>query len=190
MEVYNEAIRDLLAPPARSSSSSPAAKLMIHEDISSRCITVSGIHEATVQSASELLSYLSLGAANRTVGSTDVNAQSSRSHAIFTIHMEQRRFSQRGEVNVLRGKLHLVDLAGSERNKRTKAAGQRMRESIRINQGLLSLGNVINALTSKAKKKSKKRFVPYRQSKLTRMLKDSLGGNSNTVFIGRCHLEN
>ena len=177
MEVYNENIRDLLAAPTSLNDDDPQ-KLYIHEEASSGCIQVSGAEQVAVRTPEALMAQLQIGAAHRTVGRTEMNASSSRSHALITISVEQRGYNSPGQV--LRGKLHLVDLAGSERNKRTKTRGVRFRESIRINQGLLSLGNVINALSTRPKE-----FVPYRQSKLTRLIQDSLGGNSKTVFIGK-----
>ncbi|XP_011916229.1 PREDICTED: chromosome-associated kinesin KIF4A isoform X2 [Cercocebus atys] len=106
-----------------------------------------------------------------------MNSQSSRSHAIFTISIEQRKKSDKNSS--FRSKLHLVDLAGSERQKKTKAEGDRLKEGININRGLLCLGNVISALGDD----KKGGFVPYRDSKLTRLLQDSLGGNSHTLMI-------
>ncbi|KAL8177149.1 UNVERIFIED_CONTAM: Chromosome-associated kinesin kif4b, partial [Gekko kuhli] len=121
---------------------------------------------------------LEQGNNSRTVAATAMNTQSSRSHAIFTISVEQR---SKENTNVsLHSKLHLVDLAGSERQKKTKAEGDRLREGININKGLLCLGNVISALGEEAKRGN---FVPYRDSKLTRLLQDSLGGNSHTLMI-------
>uniref|UniRef100_A0A8C1R2A6 Kinesin-like protein n=1 Tax=Cyprinus carpio TaxID=7962 RepID=A0A8C1R2A6_CYPCA len=131
-----------------------------------------------VFTAHEMVGCLELGNSARTVGSTAMNAASSRSHAIFTISLEQRRKGDKGDVMV--SKLHLVDLAGSERQKKTKAEGDRLKEGISINRGLLSLGNVISALGDESKKGT---FVPYRDSKLTRLLQDSLGGNSHTLMI-------
>ena len=105
--------------------------------------------------------------------------RSSRSHAIFTIHVERRGADA---ADVTRAKMHLVDLAGSERAKRTKAEGQRLKEGIQINKGLLALGNVISALGDD-KRRAAGTHVPYRDSKLTRLLQDSLGGNSRTVMV-------
>ncbi|MGH0176178.1 UNVERIFIED_CONTAM: hypothetical protein FKN15_000846 [Acipenser sinensis] len=148
----------------------------------------------------ELIQCLKLGALSRTTASTQMNAQSSRSHAIFTIQLCQMRVCKRpeladGEMNgvsngpltqpvseyeTLSAKFHFVDLAGSERLKRTGATGERAKEGISINCGLLALGNVISALGDQSKKSC---HVPYRDSKLTRLLQDSLGGNSRTVMI-------
>lgn len=130
---------------------------------------------------------LQQGALARTTASTQMNAQSSRSHAIFTILIKrQRRIAgesngmMEDDLETLTAKFHFVDLAGSERLKRTGATGERAKEGISINSGLLSLGNVISALGDITKKAS---HVPYRDSKLTRLLQDSLGGNSQTLMI-------
>ncbi|PIN26145.1 Kinesin-like protein [Handroanthus impetiginosus] len=136
---------------------------------------------------------LEQGSLNRATGSTNMNNQSSRSHAIFTITMEQMHrlhpgVSSDGSLNdcmteeYLCAKLHLVDLAGSERAKRTGSDGLRFKEGVHINKGLLALGNVISALGDEKKRKEGV-HLPYRDSKLTRLLQDSLGGNSRTVMI-------
>lgn len=142
----------------------------------------------TVVSAEEALQCLRLGALSRTTASTQMNTQSSRSHAIFTLHIKQQRLAPSedeteepsNEFETLSAKFHFVDLAGSERLKRTGATGERQKEGISINCGLLALGNVISALGDKSKKAL---HIPYRDSKLTRLLQDSLGGNSQTVMI-------
>ena len=110
----------------------------------------------------------------RMTGGTAMNEQSSRSHAIFTITLEQAK----GENDLVMSKFHIVDLAGSERQSKTKADGIRLREGININLGLLALGNVISVLGEDNIK-----HVPYRESKLTRLLQDSLGGNSHTLMV-------
>ncbi|XP_043830521.1 chromosome-associated kinesin KIF4A isoform X2 [Dromiciops gliroides] len=125
----------------------------------------------------DTVSCLEQGNNCRTVASTAMNSQSSRSHAIFTISVEQKKKSDKNSS--FRSKLHLVDLAGSERQKKTKAEGDRLKEGININRGLLCLGNVISALGDD----KKGGFIPYRDSKLTRLLQDSLGGNSHTLMI-------
>jgi kinesin family protein 4/21/27 len=127
-----------------------------------------------VSSVPQTLRCLERGALQRATGAHAMNENSSRSHAIFSLLIEQRaRLSSPGaEAEVVRAKLHLVDLAGSERNKRTGAVGTRLREAININSGLLALGNVIAAL---ADDRRGRHHVPYRQSKLTRILQDSLG---------------
>ncbi|KAM7374073.1 hypothetical protein PAMP_006750 [Pampus punctatissimus] len=171
LEIYNEDVLDLLC----TSKDKPA--ISIREDPKDG-IKIVGLTEKQVFSAHEMVGCLEVGNAARTVASTAMNAASSRSHAIFTITLEQRRGSDK--VDSIVSKLHLVDLAGSERQKKTKAEGDRLKEGISINRGLLSLGNVISALGDESKKNV---FVPYRDSKLTRLLQDSLGGNSHTLMI-------
>ncbi|XP_024253830.1 kinesin family member 4 [Oncorhynchus tshawytscha] len=175
LEIYNEEILDLLCP---SASKDKPSTINIRED-PKEGIKIVGLTERQVMSAHEMVGCLELGNSARTVGSTAMNAASSRSHAIFTITLEQRRGADKSD-NVV-SKLHLVDLAGSERQKKTKAEGDRLKEGISINRGLLSLGNVISALGDESKKGTG--FVPYRDSKLTRLLQDSLGGNSHTLMI-------
>ncbi|KAL7977745.1 hypothetical protein Chor_009694, partial [Crotalus horridus] len=141
-------------------------------------LEIVGLTEHVVSSARETVLCLEQGNNSRTVAATAMNTQSSRSHAIFTVSVEQK---SKADENVgFLSKLHLVDLAGSERQKKTKAEGDRLREGININKGLLCLGNVISALGDESKKGT---FVPYRDSKLTRLLQDSLGGNSHTLMI-------
>ncbi|XP_029304839.1 kinesin family member 4 [Cottoperca gobio] len=171
LEIYNEDILDLLC------TSKDKLGLSIRED-PKEGIKIVGLTEKQVFSAQEMVCCLEVGNCARTVGSTAMNAASSRSHAIFTITLEQRRGTDKADSVV--SKLHLVDLAGSERQKKTKAEGDRLKEGISINRGLLSLGNVISALGDESKKSS---FVPYRDSKLTRLLQDALGGNSHTLMI-------
>eukprot|EP00731_Ephydatia_muelleri_P014567 Em0008g287a len=181
LELYNEEIIDLFDANRDSSR-----RLKIHED-NSGSIYVAGATSQRVQSAAETSECLRTGALSRTVASTNMNAQSSRSHAIFTLTIVQRRpiGAEKGEGTEqdwesLSAKFHFVDLAGSERLKRTGATGDRAKEGISINCGLLALGNVISALGDVTKKSS---HVPYRDSKLTRLLQDSLGGNSRTLMI-------
>ncbi|PAV64803.1 hypothetical protein WR25_01035 [Diploscapter pachys] len=183
IELYNEEIIDLLADD-RSSS----LNVKIQEDSRGE-IYLHGAASKTVTDLHSTLEMLKNGALNRTVASTKMNEQSSRSHAIFSIFIKQQRVatldsadSHAGEVEmeVLSAKFHFVDLAGSERLKRTGATGDRAKEGISINCGLLALGNVISALGGASGKVS---HVPYRDSKLTRLLQDSLGGNSRTLMI-------
>uniref|UniRef100_A0A0D9VKX5 Kinesin motor domain-containing protein n=1 Tax=Leersia perrieri TaxID=77586 RepID=A0A0D9VKX5_9ORYZ len=143
-------------------------------------ITLAGVTEAEVKTKEEMASFLARGSSSRATGSTNMNSH--RSHAIFTISMEQKKTSSASDYDILSSKFHLVDLAGSERAKRTGADGLRLKEGIHINRGLLALGNVISALGDE-KKRKEGAFVPYRDSKLTRLLQDSLGGNSKTVMI-------
>uniref|UniRef100_A0A8C4HBU9 Kinesin family member 21B n=1 Tax=Dicentrarchus labrax TaxID=13489 RepID=A0A8C4HBU9_DICLA len=193
LELYNEEILDLFDGSRDPESRSRKSNIKIHEDASGSIYTT-GVTSRLVHSEEEMLQCLKLGALSRTTASTQMNAQSSRSHAIFTIHLCQMRVCQQPqmlngvdsspiaqpEFETLMAKFHFVDLAGSERLKRTGATGERAREGISINCGLLALGNVISALGDQAKKGG---HVPYRDSKLTRLLQDSLGGNSRTVMI-------
>ncbi|XP_042550857.1 chromosome-associated kinesin KIF4A isoform X1 [Dipodomys spectabilis] len=171
LEIYNEEIWDLLCP-----SREKASQINIRED-PKEGIKIVGLTEKIVVVASDTVFCLEQGNNSRTVASTAMNSQSSRSHAIFTISIEQRKKNDKNSS--FHSKLHLVDLAGSERQKKTKAEGDRLKEGININRGLLCLGNVISALGDDKKSS----FVPYRDSKLTRLLQDSLGGNSHTLMI-------
>ncbi|XP_018311891.1 kinesin-like protein KIF21A isoform X2 [Mycetomoellerius zeteki] len=188
LELYNEDLKDLLEPGG------PRGGARIHEDTMGN-IHLAGVEPRVVTSPEQALEYLRLGALSRTTGSTQMNTQSSRSHAIFTLYIKQQRcikvedpdadvdtsgIELTNEFETLTAKFHFVDLAGSERLKRTGATGDRAKEGISINCGLLALGNVISALGDKTKKAS---HIPYRDSKLTRLLQDSLGGNSQTVMI-------
>ncbi|XP_055713660.1 kinesin-like protein KIF21A isoform X3 [Phlebotomus papatasi] len=180
MELYNEEIIDLLDPYNKGKV------YKIHEDPSGG-ISVAGATIKPISGPQDALRCLQQGALARTTASTQMNAQSSRSHALFTILIRRQRVMSAeesgmpdGDLETLTSKFHFVDLAGSERLKRTGATGERAREGISINCGLLSLGNVISALGDKSKKAS---HIPYRDSKLTRLLQDSLGGNSQTVMI-------
>ncbi|XP_046473383.1 kinesin-like protein KIF21A isoform X2 [Neodiprion pinetum] len=188
LELYNEELKDLLEPGG------PRGGARIHEDTTGS-IHLTGVEPRIVTSPEDALECLRLGALSRTTGSTQMNTQSSRSHAIFTLHVKQQRCVKvedpdadvdtsgtepASEFETLTAKFHFVDLAGSERLKRTGATGERAKEGISINCGLLALGNVISALGDTTKKAL---HVPYRDSKLTRLLQDSLGGNSQTVMI-------
>uniref|UniRef100_A0A674PD71 Kinesin family member 21B n=1 Tax=Takifugu rubripes TaxID=31033 RepID=A0A674PD71_TAKRU len=194
LELYNEEILDLFDGTRDPESRCRKSSIKIHEDAGGSIYTT-GVTSRLVQSEEELLQCLKLGALSRTTASTQMNAQSSRSHAIFTIHLCQMRVCQQPQMEMngvdstpitqpefetLMAKFNFVDLAGSERLKRTGATGERAREGISINCGLLALGNVISALGDQTKKGG---HVPYRDSKLTRLLQDSLGGNSRTLMI-------
>uniref|UniRef100_A0A8C7RKN1 Kinesin-like protein n=1 Tax=Oncorhynchus mykiss TaxID=8022 RepID=A0A8C7RKN1_ONCMY len=170
LEVYNEQIRDLLAN---------VGPLAVREDPSNG-VVVQGLTLHQPKSAEHLLEALDYGNRNRTQHPTDMNATSSRSHAVFQIYLTQQDRTASLNPNVRVAKMSLIDLAGSERANATNAKGARQREGANINRSLLALGNVINAL---ADPKSKKAHIPYRDSKLTRLLKDSLGGNCRTVMI-------
>ncbi|KAF0754246.1 hypothetical protein AaE_005410, partial [Aphanomyces astaci] len=165
LEIFNEEVFDLLA-------STPTTSLAVRDDLK-RGIIVAGLSEHVVRSTDEVNQLLLQGAGRRATASTGMNDTSSRSHAICTLSMHQ----QPAEGMAKFSKFHLVDLAGSERAKRTLATGDRFKEGVHINQALLTLGKVITALSDK------KAFVPYRESKLTRLLQDSLGGNSKTIMI-------
>ncbi|XP_076412739.1 kinesin-like protein KIF21A isoform X12 [Peromyscus maniculatus bairdii] len=197
LELYNEEVLDLFDTTRDIDAKNKKSNIRIHEDSTGGIYTV-GVTTRTVNTEPEMMQCLKLGALSRTTASTQMNVQSSRSHAIFTIHVCQTRVcpqidaenatdnkmisesSQMNEFETLTAKFHFVDLAGSERLKRTGATGERAKEGISINCGLLALGNVISALGDKSKRAT---HVPYRDSKLTRLLQDSLGGNSQTIMI-------
>ncbi|XP_061107061.1 kinesin-like protein KIF21A isoform X6 [Conger conger] len=196
LELYNEEVLDLFDSTRDIEVRKQKSHIRIHEDATGGIYTV-GVTTRTVTSEEEMLQCLKLGALSRTTASTQMNVQSSRSHAIFTIHLCQVRVcapdnegemdnrlangsEEMNEFETLTAKFHFVDLAGSERLKRTGATGNRAKEGISINCGLLALGNVISALGDRSKRAT---HVPYRDSKLTRLLQDSLGGNSQTVMI-------
>ncbi|KAL0686144.1 hypothetical protein Bca4012_052992 [Brassica carinata] len=198
IEIFKEDVFDLLdsnSPPLLRNDGGvhpknvalSRAPIQIRETASGG-ITLAGVTEAEVKTKEEMGSYLAKGSLCRATACTNMNSQSSRSHAIFTITLEQKKVSSSlgttevGGEDILCAKLHLVDLAGSERAKRTGADGMRLKEGIHINKGLLALGNVISALGDERKRKEGG-HVPYRDSKLTRLLQDSLGGNSKTVMI-------
>lgn len=181
LEIYNEEIVDLLAPSESCGTRSGASKrksggFSIREDAKGE-IYLTGIREEKIVNCDEIFALLQKGSLSRTTKSTEMNMVSSRSHAIFTLLLRQKR---EDGAKVLASKLHFVDLAGSERLKRTQAQGDRVKESISINSGLLALGNVISALGDPQKRST---HIPYRNSKLTRLLQDSLGGNSQTLMI-------
>ncbi|KAM9410412.1 kinesin-like protein kif7 isoform 2-T2 [Pholidichthys leucotaenia] len=179
LEVYKEEFKDLLEVETASND------IHIREDKGN--IVLCGVKECEVEGLDEVLSLLESGNTARHTGATQMNPNSSRSHTIFTVYMDQRRGSFRlcgtaasSGPQMLSSKFHFVDLAGSERIVRTGNTGERLKESIQINSGLLALGNVIGALGDPKRKGS---HIPYRDSKITRILKDSLGGNSKTLMI-------
>ncbi|XP_069430017.1 kinesin-like protein KIF27 isoform X2 [Ovis canadensis] len=180
IEVYKEDLRDLLE------LETSVKDLHIREDEKGNTVIV-GAKECQVESADEVMSLLEMGNAARHTGTTQMNEHSSRSHAIFTISLCQvdknRKAAEDGSWHSHRhivSKFHFVDLAGSERVTKTGNTGERFKESIQINSGLLALGNVISALGDPRKKSS---HIPYRDAKITRLLKDSLGGSAKTVMI-------
>eukprot|EP01038_Epipyxis_sp_PR26KG_P009810 gene9810-13201_t len=187
LEIYGEEIYDLIGSNStRNSRDDRALSLPVREDENGK-VFVQGQTEIEVLSPESALELLCIGTRNRITASTAMNSESSRSHAVFTICLEQTVQSSTSEDDVHRmcSKLTFVDLAGSERIKRTGAEGQRLKEGIQINSGLFNLGQVINALADDVKIKNgmKSSHVPYRNSKLTHLLKDALGGNSQTLFL-------
>ena len=174
LEIYNENIRDLLAK-----DQSKTCDLKGDDESGAY---VKDLTTLVVKSASDLANVLRVGKKNRSVGATLMNADSSRSHSIFTITIEtskRRPGDKPGEApHITVGKLNLVDLAGSERQSKTQASGDRLKEATKINLSLSTLGNVISALVD-----GKSQHIPYRNSKLTRLLQDSLGGNTKTVMV-------
>lgn len=187
LEVYGEDIRDLLQNDPNNSP-----KLSIRDGKRNVEPEVLGIKSVAVADAEEALLCLTRGTLRRVTRATAMNSESSRSHAIMTVLIEQKithivpnpdpAGKPIEETSVRGSKFHFVDLAGSERIKRTHATGQGVKEGININKGLLVLGNVISALASSSGSK-KESFVPYRDSKLTRLLKGSLGGNHKTLMV-------
>jgi len=177
MEIYNEQLHDLLIENRAS-----RGDLQILEDPTpgGRGMYVDGISEHKVESCEAILKLLAQGQARRAVGQTNMNEHSSRSHAVLTILVSICDCGDTDGSTIVTSKLHLIDLAGSERQKSTGATGDRLKEGAQINLSLSALGNVISALTESG---SKRRHVPYRDSKLTRLLQDSLGGNAYTVMI-------
>ncbi|PGH32407.1 hypothetical protein GX50_04771 [[Emmonsia] crescens] len=195
VEIYNEHLRDLLLPDTTPHAERGA--VTIREDTKGR-ILLTGLHQVSINSFEDLIGALNFGSSIRQTDATAINAKSSRSHAVFSLNLVQRKdptsnLSTREKrlsmpVEALSGsdasitvdsKLHFVDLAGSERLKNTGASGERAKEGISINAGLASLGKVISQLSSRQPGS----HVSYRDSKLTRLLQDSLGGNAITYMI-------
>ena len=195
LQIYNEQLRDLLLP--ESTPPSERNPISIREDIKGRII-LTGLHQVTINSFDDLLAALNFGSSIRQTDSTAINAKSSRSHAVFSLNLIQRKSSappmsakeKRMSLPVdgpygsdpsitVDSKLHFVDLAGSERLKNTGLSGERAKEGISINAGLAALGKVISQLSSR----QAGAHVSYRDSKLTRLLQDSLGGNAITYMI-------
>jgi kinesin family protein 4/21/27 len=184
LELYGEDVRDLL-----QADPSNAPKLRIQDGTATKEPEVIGIKTQGVDSAEDALLCLTRGTLRRVTRATAMNAESSRSHAMMTVLVSQKTIRKvQGEDGKMieekserNSKFNFVDLAGSERIKRTHATGQGIKEGININKGLLILGNVISALASQGKKKDS--FVPYRDSKLTRLLRGSLGGNHKTLMV-------
>nr|XP_030688656.1 kinesin-like protein KIF27 isoform X6 [Globicephala melas] len=180
IEVYKEDLRDLLELETSMKD------LHIREDEKGNTVIV-GAKECQVETADEVMSLLEMGNAARHTDTTQMNEHSSRSHAIFTISLRQVAKNKEAAEDGswyshqhIVSKFHFVDLAGSERVTKTGNTGERFKESIQINSGLLALGNVISALGDPRRKSS---HIPYRDAKITRLLKDSLGGSAKTVMI-------
>ncbi|KAJ8264421.1 hypothetical protein GJAV_G00148960 [Gymnothorax javanicus] len=173
LEIYNEELFDLLSP-----SPDVTERLLLFDDPrNKRGVIIKGLEEITVHNKNEVYQILERGAAKRKTASTLMNAYSSRSHSVFSITIHMKETTVDGEELVKIGKLNLVDLAGSENIGRSGAVDKRAREAGNINQSLLTLGRVITALVERAP------HVPYRESKLTRILQDSLGGRTKTSII-------
>jgi hypothetical protein len=182
-EVYNEHVRDLLVP-----RSNPPMYLKIRES-QTEGVYVQGLTERAVKSFADVENLMRVGDVNRTTASTKMNDTSSRSHAVFTIQLKQITHSLLSDSTIERtARMRLVDLAGSERAKATEATGQRLKEGGQINKSLTTLGRVIAALADPRRQpgpngRRPKDVVPYRDSVLTWLLKDSLGGNSKTAMV-------
>ncbi|XP_027858514.1 kinesin-like protein KIF17 isoform X2 [Xiphophorus couchianus] len=170
LEIYNEEVRDLLG-----SNTKQKHELKEHPE---RGVYVPDLTMLTVHSVGECERIMEQGWKNRAVACTLMNKDSSRSHSIFTIRLEICNTDPAGQDHIRAGKLNLVDLAGSERQSKTGATGERLREATKINLSLSALGNVISALVV-----GRSKYIPYRDSKLTRLLQDSLGGNTRTLMI-------
>jgi len=193
IEIYQEKLKDLLALEgfdlrAENNATSPGSidssrlpqNLLIRHDKSKggKGIYVTGVRERILREPADILSMVTDGTSRRVVGSTNMNTSSSRSHVVVSLTISCQRADDVEGFTRTVSKLHLIDLAGSERAKATGATGARLKEGAAINKSLAALGNVVNSLTTKGRN-----HVPYRDSKLTRLLQDSLGGNSYTLMI-------
>lgn len=177
MEIYNEKVHDLLDPAGSRNS----LKVREHNILGPY---VDGLSTLAVSSFEEINSLMVEGNKSRTVASTNMNSESSRSHAVFTLTLTCSVYDSTADVRGERAsKMSLVDLAGSERAVRTGAVGERLKEGSNINKSLTTLGLVISKLADQASGKKREQFVPYRDSVLTWLLKDNLGGNSKTIMI-------
>lgn len=169
VELYNEKCYDLLSPNQREES-------IVDIRESDNKVFIANLTEKTVSDTISTTNFLMKGSADRVVAATAMNSASSRSHAIFTVTVQKVPKDCPSAATI--AKFHMVDLAGSERSKKTQTVGENFREGVNINKGLLALGNVISALGDP---KENGGHVGYRDSKLTRLLTDSLGGNSKTL---------
>ncbi|XP_062092244.1 kinesin-like protein KIN-12D [Humulus lupulus] len=171
LEIYNEQITDLLDPSCTN--------LLLREDVK-KGVYVENLSEFEVGTVSDIVNLLIQGSSNRKVAATNMNRESSRSHSVFTCVIESR-WEKDSTTNLRFARLNLVDLAGSERQKTSGAEGERLKEAANINKSLSTLGHVIMVLVDVAQ--GKPRHIPYRDSRLTFLLQDSLGGNSKTMII-------
>ncbi|XP_021738486.1 kinesin-like protein KIN-12F [Chenopodium quinoa] len=171
LEIYNEQITDLLDPSSTN--------LLLREDVNNG-VYVENLSEFEVHTVGDILRLLIQGSSNRKVAATNMNRESSRSHSVFTCVIESK-WERDSTTNLRFARLNLVDLAGSERQKSSGAEGERLKEAANINKSLSTLGHVIMLLVDIAH--GKPRHVPYRDSRLTFLLQDSLGGNSKTMII-------
>lgn len=170
LEIYQEEVRDLL-------DKNPKKRYELREN-NEMGVYVKDLQSFVCKSVKQIEHIMNVGNQNRTIGATNMNEHSSRSHAVFIITVEMSDTCGDKENQVRVGKLNLVDLAGSERQSKTGADGERLKEASKINLSLSALGNVISALVD-----GKSQYIPYRDSKLTRLLQDSLGGNSKTLMV-------
>ncbi|XP_035680262.1 kinesin-like protein KIF28P isoform X3 [Branchiostoma floridae] len=177
LEIYNEQVRDLL------SKDNPKGGLQVRQNPKLGLFYVVGLKKVAVGSYAEIDKRTQEGTANRTVASTNMNATSSRAHTVVTITFDQISKNEAGEETKKSSVINLVDLAGSERADSTGATGDRLKEGANINKSLSALGNVISALADLSSGGKKKVMVPYRDSVLTKLLQNALGGNSKTVMI-------
>jgi len=180
LEIYNEIVYDLLVPRGKLM---PKTGLEIREQ-KGMGVYVKDLQEIVVDSSEKLQKLIDQGFEHRATASTNMNATSSRSHCLFIVRMHQKDDVNPANNNF--SKINLVDLAGSERASKTGAQGDTLKEGANINKSLSSLGNVINALSKMAAGGGKKVFIPYRDSKLTRVLQESLGGNALTTMMAAC----
>eukprot|EP00884_Botryococcus_braunii_P012461 jgi/Botrbrau1/21215/Bobra.39_2s0016.1 len=174
LEIYNESISDLL--------NTSAVNLQLREDVKRGCY-VDGLSDHIVLNQDDAMALILRGAENRRVSETRMNRESSRSHSVFTCTLESSTRSASGITSIRFSRLNIIDLAGSERNKTSGATGDHFREACLINRSLTTLGRVIMELVEAQRQQRKASHIPYRDSRLTFLLQDSLGGNAKTVVI-------
>lgn len=184
-EIYNEKIHDLLASSKEKGGKKPTLKVREHPVLGPY---VEGLSTYVVNSFEDVEGWITLGNKNRATAATGMNDKSSRSHSVFTLVLTQTRTEEIEGIqhdHSITSKINLVDLAGSERQSQAQTSGERLREGANINKSLLTLGKVISSLSEQSimGAKKKKSFIPYRDSVLTWLLKESLGGNSKTAMI-------